>query len=357
MSSRKIISFDVGIKNMAYCIFELVPDGQPKWKILDWNSINLLEDINADTSELVCNQCIRKDKGGRSSGDKKSAAAANTPTKYLPELRSYRNPIDASASSTIPHLVLCGNRAKYEKNNQYYCEKHCKKSGFMMPSKSTYPAYLKKKKLGELYKIALLYDIADITLKDKRQDLIQKILNYFENHCLKLIEKKQVNSKKESLITIARNIRDKFDNIETMNGITDVLIENQISSIASRMSTIQGLLTQYFIMRHDQNCDTNIEFISSRNKLKMFENKAATAATVNSERLCPDESEITPNQRYKNHKKDSIIYAKQILDKYPEYQSKWATILETKKKDDLADCFLQGIWYIECSGQISTQRP
>ena len=35
------------------------------------------------------------------------------------------------------------------------------------------------------------------------------------------------------------------------------------------MKTIQGMITQYFIMEHT----TNIEFISSTNKLKLFTDK------------------------------------------------------------------------------------
>ena len=37
----KLISFDVGIKNMAYCIFQITSGSPPS--ILDWNVLNLLE--------------------------------------------------------------------------------------------------------------------------------------------------------------------------------------------------------------------------------------------------------------------------------------------------------------------------
>ena len=295
--SRKIISFDVGIKNMAYCIFDV--SGESSWTIQDWNTVNLLE---APPTNKTCTQCLVAKRG-----------------------------------SPAP---ICGKRAKYEKDDQYYCETHGKKSGHMMPSKSTYPAYLKKQKVGELHRIAMLYNIEGIAMNEKRADLIQKILDFFDRRCLKLVENKQApNAKKESLISIARSIRDKFDMIESMKGVTDVLIENQISPIASRMTTIQGLLTQYFVMRHDPIVPVNIEFISSRNKLKQFSRDDEVAEE--------GATEITQSQRYKSHKTDSVAYTKQILDKYPDCKAKWASMLETPKKDDLADCFLQGIWYIE----------
>ena len=317
-SSKKIISFDVGIKNMAYCIFHIYRDPSVQhspskwsWSIIDWNTINLLEE---PPIHKTCTYCLDNRR-------KFSQTSADGETPSMPR-------------------TFCNKRAKYEKEGSYYCEKHGKKSGYMMPSKNTYPTYLKKQKIGELYKIALLYNIEDVSLKEKKQDLIQKILDFFNRQCLNLIENKQPrNSNKESIITIARNIRDKFDAIETMKGVTDVLIENQISPIASRMSTIQGLLTQYFVMRNlDDLC--NIEFISSRNKLKNYD------ASQRQSNPC---TQVSDREKYKNHKIDSIAYTKQLLDQHPECKHKWETILETTKKDDLADSFLQGIWYIENS--------
>ncbi len=51
----------------------------------------------------------------------------------------------------------------------------------------------------------------------------------------------------------------------------------------------------------------------------------------------------TFESNYKQHKKDAIFYCKKFLEK-PQYNS-WNWILDNEKKDDLADCFLQGIWF------------
>ena len=117
-----------------------------------------------------------------------------------------------------------------------------------------------------------------------------------------------------------------------MDDVTHVLIENQISTIASRMSIIQGLLAQYFIMKQDR--DFVLEFISSKNKLKNFDGKTLpTKAT-------------TASQKYRQHKTDSILYTRQLLETYTGFRS-WLPVLDTPKKDDLADCFLQGMWYLQ----------
>ena len=44
--SKKIVSIDVGIKNLAYCIIEKIPNSDKKrdFKILDWGIINILDD-------------------------------------------------------------------------------------------------------------------------------------------------------------------------------------------------------------------------------------------------------------------------------------------------------------------------
>jgi hypothetical protein len=128
------------------------------------------------------------------------------------------------------------------------------------------------------------------------------------------------------LISIGRNLRTEMDKIECFTSATHVIIENQISPIATRMKTIQGMLAQYFIMR--MNDKIQIEFLSSSGKLKGFETK-------NTEE----------NTEYKKHKKDAIFYCRQILEK-DEFKE-WGHVLETRKKDDLADCFLQALFYLK----------
>jgi hypothetical protein len=67
-----------------------------------------------------------------------------------------------------------------------------------------------------------------------------------------------------------------------------ILIENQIGPIANRMNSIQGMLTQYFIMKGLY----NIKYVSASNKLKNL---------------------IEKNTSYSERKKQSILIAKDIL--------------------------------------------
>jgi hypothetical protein len=134
-----------------------------------------------------------------------------------------------------------------------------------------------------------------------------------------------------------------------------VIIENQISPIANRMKTIQGMLAQYFIIK-DENII--IDFVSSSNKLKQFTNVSITKPenilentmkpAENSTKK-PVENNVEKNIKnpdYKKHKIDGVSYCSRILSKNDSFEQ-WRTSLDTKKKDDLADCFLQGLWYLK----------
>jgi hypothetical protein len=144
------------------------------------------------------------------------------------------------------------------------------------------------------------------------------------------------------LVSIGKKMREQFDQILTVHkDITHVLIENQISPLANRMKTIQGMLSQYFIMVYDT---ISIEFISSANKLKIFSSIiAAKDKDKTKEKI--EATAKGQSQTYKGHKKDGVYHSIQVLEKNTWISNKkWS--LDTKKKDDLADCFLQGLWYL-----------
>jgi len=96
---------------------------------------------------------------------------------------------------------------------------------------------------------------------------------------------------------------------------------------------LQGMLAQYYIMK-DESDSLVLEFISSSNKLKHLVKK--------------DSQENT----YKQHKLDSIHFCKLFLEANPGFSS-WKSALETSKKDDLADCFLQGLYYLKMQKLIT----
>ena len=68
----RVISFDIGIKNMAYCIFDI--SGGIPITIHDWNVLNLLDD--EPTAQLCTSMIETKKKKVLEKTDKKCSKKA-----------------------------------------------------------------------------------------------------------------------------------------------------------------------------------------------------------------------------------------------------------------------------------------
>ncbi len=320
----KLVSFDVGIKNMAYCIFDIgIKESTPFFEISAWNVINLMPSDPHISAEGKCN------------------CELQTKTK--------RNKRQKSAE-VIPQIVvpLCGKQAKYNLgDSKFFCEKHAKNSKYIMFSKEYSQTNLKKLKNVDLISICnrhFIYSNENGVLVQNltKPNLLLLLETFFAKNMLSVIKKEKKESAAEvNLITIGRNMKKELQKIKEIEDVSHVIIENQISPIANRMKTIQGMLAQYFIMADtSENISTNIDFISSINKLKGYDLESII------------ESDANEKTKYKQHKNDSVIICSKFLDAN-ESLFKWKPMLDTQKKDDLADCFLQGIWYLKSKNIIS----
>lgn len=312
----KLISFDVGIKNMAYCIFSV--SGEQMFSIETWDVANLMNQETEIPSTCDC----------ATVSVAKSKKKANTSTIIAPPPKN------------------CGKKAKYSKNNKKYCEKHAIQcSQYVIPKKEYNTSSLRKMNMEQLRDTCVKLEITIENNKISKSQLLKTVQDFVENKTFETITYKKVKSANDmDLIQIGKNMKDYFDKIDGIRDITHVAIENQISPIANRMKTIQGMLAQYFIMK---NSEIIIEFVSSSHKLKQFENKDNTTDPPSLD---------TQSVVYKKHKKDAIYYCSLLIEKYPQFVC-WKNALNTKKKDDLADCFLQGIWYLQNKKMMSTLNP
>jgi hypothetical protein len=156
-----------------------------------------------------------------------------------------------------------------------------------------------------------------------------------------------VSANEMTLIQMGVQLVKEFDRVLHGNsiGLLDkIVIENQISPIANRMKTLQGMIAQYFIMRGNP----KIAFISSANKLKMFKKTDAVAVTDIAVTDADIAVTVTDSSKskttYSERKKAGVDIVKELL---PKNNAIWLpTFLTHKKKDDLADAFLQGVWYL-----------
>ena len=270
----KILSIDVGIKNLAFCLLCKDDTASDNFHIKKWDVVNITDQINHNCCQIEKN-------------------------------------------------VACDKVAKFKKNSNYYCLKHAKKQLYQIPTADLKPSYINKQKLQKLQEIADKYKIQYET-PVKKQNLILVINEYIETKCLEPIE--NINASKVDLINIGQNIKTKFEALFSDEECIDhVIIENQISPIANRMKTIQGMIMQYFIMSNI--LVDNIEFVSAKNKLKEFSD-------------CKQD-------KYSDRKKLSTQKTLETINNDFQYKSWSKYFLEHKKKDDLADSFLQGLWFIK----------
>ena len=146
-----------------------------------------------------------------------------------------------------------------------------------------------------------------------------------------LVEK-NIKCSEINLIDLGKNIFNKFNETFKDKTFDHIIIENQIGQNAIRMKCVQGMLAQWFI---DNNFD-NIKFISSSHKLNYIANIYDLKETIKS-------------LDYKNKKKMAILILKSFLNENNNFFNNDIVNMfnQHKKKDDLADCFLQGYYYIK----------
>ena len=103
----KILSIDVGIKNLSFCLF-----------VEEFNHFKVIKWDNIDISEKNESKCIEVDKNG-----------------------------------------LCDKPAKFTKDNKCFCLKHSKKHNYLQPLAEFKQSYLNKQKIQSLIDIADKYKL------------------------------------------------------------------------------------------------------------------------------------------------------------------------------------------------------
>lgn len=315
--TNQILSIDVGIKNLSFCLFEITEiNSIQNITVLKWDNIDLTK------QDDIGSKCTYIDNG---LGKKKVV-------KSQPSVKS-KSLVKSQNEGLEP--VACDKPAKFLKDGKCYCLKHSKLTNFLQPATDLKPSFLNKQTLQKLIDIAAKYKLTQQEQcqeqgqkQYKKGQLTEMLNNFSAQNCFSVIEKS--NAAKIDLVTIGRNIQHRFDEIlgDYLLTIDTIIIENQIGPIANKMKTIQGMLSQYFIMKNN---NISVDFISATNKLKDFiplENK-------------------TVKMDYKERKKLGVQTCSNFVVNDTRF-SEWSTFFSKhQKKDDLSDCFLQGMWYIK----------
>lgn len=270
----KIISWDIGQENLAYCIFE-------DEKIIRWKNIDFLDSIRH--KKYICNGLLKN--GDKCKNNSQFFAESNNNRIYYCSL--HKKQAKSEIFKYDEHEICnginkngrkCAIKAYYYdgENNKYYCKRHGNDS-------------------SELY------------ITPKNATLFQKSKMLYQ----KLIKEPDILD------------------------VDYVLIENQPVHKNPKMKSIQMLLYSYYLLKSVENGMENnnkireILLFNATGKLKIY-----------------DGPEI------KSDIKDTHARNKFLAIQYCPYflknDTEWLNYFNNhKKKDDLADCYLQGLYFFK----------
>jgi hypothetical protein len=240
-----IASFDIGVKNLAFCVMQYDPDAPSgsKFPILQWRSMDLTDKDGA--SERNCDRMK-------------------------------------------PDGEQCNHQARiFLENGEAYCGVH-------NPDRTKY----------------------------------------------KPVKQTGAKAKSLSYDTIGNALMDRLDELsDVWDQVDHVILETQFSK-NRRMIFLSAIIYAYFMktgQRNDGSRITNVKFISSRNKLEVYDGPAITAKKRKNPKDERKQLAIQHCEYMIREDKEHLAY----LKRFP------------KKKDDLSDCFLQGAWYLthECKAK------
>ena len=297
----QILSFDIGIKNLAYCIVNFDDDNLKIKNIENWGIINLYKE--EWTPEIHLQKCKYQIK------NKNGVKTCNKCSSYF-------------------YIDSEGNREEYCKTHKKIVEKE---------NKEIFP-----------------YSNCDLVCKVcscKPTFFINECKLKRYGYCTKCKNKEKIKDysriKKESKKTddeIFTILSDELSNPKFLN-ITDVILENQPALKNPRMKTIQVFIYSFFFLGKKngvfQNLN-NIILFSASKKLdalifKLIEKKDENHENSNGVEI----KEKNESELYKARKNNSIILTKKII---PE---EWKSFFESNpKKDDLADSLMQLVTYL-----------
>ena len=294
----KVLSWDVGIINLAYCLLDV-----EKKKITFKNPNN--------------NENIEKEE-----------------IKYTIH---HWGLIDLSKKKLFKCQVCNKNAClKYldveDEKEKYFCKTHAKKYNCPII-----------KSIAEFFTEPSQKISCDLCDKDckrcyKNHNFCSTHGRLFYQKLSKDIELKPIKKEKTNfdIDKLRRNLVEVLETKTELFQAEKVLIENQPSLKNPRMKAISSTIYDYYLIRgiFDKKFDSKInqvKYMSPSNKIKLSKDKKLV-------------KEADKTKKYKLTKKLAVDYVKALLDSdlnnFKDY------FLNEKKKDDLADAFLQGAYYL-----------
>ena len=395
-----VLSVDVGIKNLSYCLLKvgesLTHPHHREIEILNWNTLNLndADEVKPSVQPLDVH-CTTK------------------PGCKLKPCYFYVDGVtDADMYACKRHYktAVAGTRRVFEMKPTHiskvmktftlekmrdFCTEHGTAQSCAVKTKAEFRTLI-----IDIFKTKYVYPVGQ---RDLYASIIRppvqgesvtttKTTTTVISQPKKLLTLSSSNSSTVSLVFVGYNLMKSFDALfygghqpgsPGVPVIDAVVIENQISPIANRMKTVQGMITQYFLMRGVDK--RRIVYFSAVQKLKVapyhfvFHNNSHGPKYNNNATDDADADVVDDIQTYDERKKAGVACVRKILSApfsstavsndpvsspitpvspgtpklfsiappSPGSNIDWLNVFESHgKKDDMADSFLQGLSYI-----------
>lgn len=327
---QTVCAWDVGIKNLAYCVMEKRDDGTFNVDKNKWNKINLMDDENK--VKLKCTHitingkkekpCTKDAKSYYIKDDIKYGLCTIHKKNYTAVQENINVEEDFASiqydkkSDKVPceylgkEDKLCGTKSLWKHDGKSLCSAH------------------KKTTINNLKK-------ANSVKTDKKQN------------CMHV-----------NLFILGQKLYSELNKIkEVIMNVDEVIIENQPTFINPTMKTMSALIYGYFVMvlasEKGKYPLHNVKFYAPSNKLKIkttddkINIKTDKKSNKSDKELITDKIKTKTKEAggtaYKLTKDTAVKYCKYLLKDKKEMVD---YIDSFTKKDDLSDAFLHGYHYL-----------
>ena len=319
MNKSIILSFDVGIKHLSYCL--LTKNSDNNWNIIEWNNINLVENL-----DKFCH-CGLKASYTNIINNIEYNYCKHHSKNITQEKAPFENMFKPCANTSD----ICKHKKK--------CEKICK--------------YQLINTLLERSENTLLEQSENTLLERSENTLLEQsdntLLGYckihanqYYNNIIKLQDLKSLKKNKTSTLNhdyIKYNLILELEKRRNLLLADYVVIENQPAFKNPQMKSIASTIYDYYMIRGIIDKDItksnikSVNFISPSNKLKLINDNDSKSLIIVKDNV---------SKTYKLTKQLGIKYCLELIQHLPSWINYFK---DHKKKDDLADSFLQGVYF------------
>lgn len=315
---KTIISWDVGVRNLAYCILRKVP-GKDMEEILEWDSINLLHQ-----ETHVCCGTLKK----------------------------------GNACSQKAGYVLVTPEQTY-----YLCTRHSKTSDHLWCADHLDACY--RERLGSLCQyVARTGTKCTAKAKHRYRNEINLCTSHkrvHRNRCQKEFSVRKITRETVSNVSTAELQLRMYRALDAMipmlveHDVSEMIIENQPAMKSSGMKAFATSLFSWAVIRGQVDCLTHsgsrqpgdpvlgVKFVSASGKMKLsIDSQDCTGQDIVD--AAQQEGGASEPSRYKITKKTAVDHTRERISDSPH----WSAVLDSfPKPDDPCDAYLQGVQYLE----------